>query len=90
MRKLPKTVNPYKRTPLFDETSIPDGLRKDHKTKPGVWGVITVESGQLLYKDASVGAETVLTPGAPGTITPESPHAVQPLGAVSFYVEFWR
>lgn len=36
---------PYKRTPTFDEHTIPAGLRRDHRTRAGVWGRIVVEAG---------------------------------------------
>jgi tellurite resistance-related uncharacterized protein len=88
--ELPDHVRAYHRTPLFDETTVPDGLRRDHRTKPGVWGVINVVSGELLYRVAATGTETTLSPGAPGIIEPELLHSVTPLGPVSFYVEFWR
>ena len=38
---------PYKRTPVFDETTLPDGLRREHRTKAGVWGIIRVLEGRL-------------------------------------------
>lgn len=90
MKALPDHVHAYKRTPRFDETTIPKGLRKEHKTAPGVWGVIHVVSGELLYRLAETGAETVLTPDRPGVSEPEALHSVTPRGPVSFYIEFWR
>ncbi len=87
---LPDHVRAYSRTTNFDETSIPDALRQDHQTKPGVWGVINVISGELLYRVAATGAETTLTPDTPGIVEPESRHSVTPQGPVTFYVEFWR
>ena len=47
--ELPAGVSAYKRTRDFDQLSIPDALRKDHSTKPGVWGVIHVLAGRLRY-----------------------------------------
>ena len=32
----------YKRTPGFDELTMPAGLRREHRTRPGVWAAITV------------------------------------------------
>lgn len=40
---------PYKSKPIFDEAALPDALRKEHRTKPGVWGVIRVFEGRLRY-----------------------------------------
>lgn len=39
---LPEGLTPYKRTPVFDQDSLPSALLRDHRTKPGVWGVIQV------------------------------------------------
>ena len=41
---------PYKSTPVFDENTLPAGLRKEHRTKAGVWGVIRVLEGRLRYR----------------------------------------
>ena len=50
MKTFPGNVASYKKTPEFDETSIPRGLLKSHQTKEGVWGKIIVLEGQLKYK----------------------------------------
>lgn len=90
MKSLPDHVRAYSRSPTFDETTVPAGLRKDHQTKPGVWGVINVVSGSLRYVIAATGDEFSLTPDSPGVVEPEALHNVAPLGPVSFYVEFYR
>lgn len=90
MNPLPDHVRPYNRTATFDETTIPAGLLKDHQTKAGVWGVITVLSGALRYRIEASGEDITLTPENPGIVAPESLHNVAPLGPVSFYVEFYR
>jgi tellurite resistance-related uncharacterized protein len=41
---------PYKTTPVFDENTLPAALRAEHRTKPGVWGVIRVLEGELRYR----------------------------------------
>jgi tellurite resistance-related uncharacterized protein len=35
---------------VFDENTLPAGLRRKHCTKPGVRGVIQVLDGQLRYQ----------------------------------------
>lgn len=78
---------PYKVTPVFDEFSLPAGLRREHRTKPGVWGIIRVLDGQLrLVKATEV---SVLTPEQPGLVEPEEPHWVEPLGRIRMQVEFF-
>jgi tellurite methyltransferase len=89
--ELPAGHAPYKRTPDFDQRSIPDGLRKDHSTKPGVWGVIHVLAGRLRYiVEPPLACERLLEPGALGIVVPEVLHRVVPEGEVRFFVEFHR
>lgn len=86
---LPEGLTAYKRTPEFDQESVPAGLRREHRTKAGVWGLIRVLEGKLLYRILSPSREQVLTPETPGVVQPQQPHEVQPLGPVRFYVEFY-
>ncbi len=91
MKQLPDDVAPYKRTPVFTEETLPDGLRREHATKAGVWGLIHVESGCLRYQIADSDAVVELRPGdPPGVIEPEVLHSVTPIGDVRFFVEFHR
>jgi tellurite methyltransferase len=87
--EMPDGYAPYKRTRDFDQSSIPDALRKDHSTKPGVWGVIHVLSGRLRYVvEAPLASERILEPGVRGIVVPEVLHRVAPEGEVRFFVEF--
>lgn len=89
--ELPEDFTPYKRTADFDESSIPDGLRKHHSTKAGVWGVIHVLSGQLRYVlEPPLTGERLLDAEHPGIVVPEVLHHVEPVGPVRFFVEFRR
>jgi tellurite methyltransferase len=89
--ELPAGYEPYRRTDTFTETSTPEALRKAHSTKRGVWAFIHVSSGRLEYSvEPPIGTREVLTPASRGVILPEVPHHVMPLGAVEFFVEFWR
>jgi tellurite methyltransferase len=89
--ELPAGHVPYKRTSEFDQLSIPDGLKKDHATKPGVWGVIHVLAGRLRYiVEPPLATERVLEPDVPGIVVPEVLHRVVPEGDVRFFVEFHR
>lgn len=85
---LPDGLIAYKRTPIFDQDSLPAGLRREHRTKENVWALIHVLEGRLLYRILSPPSEQELTPGTPGVVQPQQPHEVQPLGAVRFFVEF--
>ncbi|SOD40036.1 DUF3565 domain-containing protein [Nitrosovibrio sp. Nv4] len=88
--ELPDNFIPYKRTAVFTEESVPGALRKDHSTKTGVWGKIVVEEGKLRYRVSDLGADVELSPDNTGIVIPEVLHNVEPLGAVHFFVEFYR
>ena len=91
MKSLPPTVEAYRRTPEFTEESIPDGLRKAHRTKRGVWGRIVVLEGRLLYRIVQPPpSEFTLDANNPGVIEPEVEHEVEPQERVRFFVEFYR
>lgn len=85
----PTLTTPYRSTPVFDEVSLPAGLRREHRTKAGAWGVIRVLEGRLRYHVLDPGSEVILEPGRPGLILPEQPHLVEPLGRVRMQVEFY-
>ena len=87
---LPAGLVAYRRTPIFDQDTIPAGLRREHRTAPGVWGLITVIEGRLRLRMLRPVAETLLTAGASVAVAPQQPHEVAPDGPVRFYVEFHR
>jgi tellurite resistance-related uncharacterized protein len=87
---LPECLTPYKRTPVFDQNSLPAGLRRRHSTKAGVWGLIRVLEGRLLYRILEPASESILDPDNPGVVQPAQLHEVAPLGAVRFFVEFYE
>jgi len=82
-------VAPYRSTPVFDETTLPAALRREHRTKAGVWGVIRVIEGRLSLTLADEGREAILTPGCPGLVLPDQPHHVEPLGPMRMQVDFY-
>lgn len=91
MKQLPNTVAPYKRTPEFDELTVPKGLLHEHQTKESVWGTIVVLEGRLEYTiNEPLSEVIILEPGAVGIVEPTVRHQVKPLGKVRFYVEFHR
>jgi Domain of unknown function (DUF1971) len=48
--ELPGGLLTYKRTPIFDEKTMPAGLRRRHGTKLRVRGLIRVIEGRFLYR----------------------------------------
>lgn len=87
--ELPAGLTLLRRTPVFDQSTIPPGLRRNHRTAAGVWGVIRVVDGRLLYRTIEPAAERVLDPQHSAVIRPAQMHEVAPLGAVRFFVEFF-
>lgn len=81
---------PYKTTPVFDESTLPAGLRRVHSTKEGVWGLVRLLEGRLRLSFPDSGRELVLTPGTPGLLEPCEPHFVEPLSPFRMQVEFYR
>jgi tellurite resistance-related uncharacterized protein len=82
-------IAPYRSTAVFDETTLPVALRREHRTKPGVWGVIRVIEGKLRLHFADAGDEQVLTPDQPGLVRPEQAHRVEPMGRMRMQVDFY-
>ena len=82
-------AEPYKVTPVFDQDTLPAGLRREHRTKAGVWGLVRVLEGRLRLSYADGTPERMLTPAAPGLIRPEQTHLVEPLGPMRMQVEFY-
>ena len=81
----------WRRTPEFEENTIPDGLRCEHATKRGAWARIHVVSGVLRYHvGAPVHRTLRVDSAASAVIVPEVRHRVDPDGPVRFFVEFYR
>lgn len=94
MTTLPRGAKPYRRTDTFTPATIPAGLLRSHATKAGVWGLIHVLEGHLIYRVTDPRRsplEKILSPDLPpGVIAPQVLHEVEPVGDVRFYVEFHR
>ncbi|MGE3746401.1 MAG: DUF1971 domain-containing protein [Sphingomonadaceae bacterium] len=82
-------VQPYRSTPVFDETTLPAALRARHSTKEGVWGKVCVIEGRvkLVYLDPP--SELILDAETRGLLLPRQPHFVEPLGAMKMQVDFY-
>ncbi len=85
---LPPGLRAYRRTPTFDQGTLPAALRRQHQTKAGVWGLIHVLEGRLRYRTFDPDSETVLTPQVRGVVRPQQLHEVEPLGSMRMFVEF--
>jgi len=90
--RIPVNLQSYKKTPVFDQNSVPKGLQKEHATASGVWALLHVHTGSLSYcftHDAEA-MSCEVTPDRPRVIVAEQVHHVDIIGPVSFQLEFFR
>lgn len=85
---LPKGAVHYA-TSRFTQDTLPEKLRKDHCTKAGVWGLLAVQSGRLLFRREDK-AGVIVETGGTAVFAPQEVHSVEALGAVAFEIRFHR
>ena len=90
--RIPADMKSYKKTPVFDRHSAPNGLQREHATAAGVWALLHVLSGTLTFRFSEAGESVSceVTPDKPRVIVPQQPHHVVIAGPVSFQLEFFR
>lgn len=81
---------PYSSSPVFDESSLPDALRNEHRTKTGTWGLLRVLEGEVRLIFVDPPQEQVVTPDNPAPIPPQSTHYVVTDGPMKMQVDFYR
>ena len=81
---------PYKVTPVFDETTLPEAIRNAHNTKAGVWGLLRVLEGEVRLVFHDPARVVQVTPDMPAAIAPEAVHHVETNGPMRMQVEFYR
>ena len=81
---------PYGSSAVFDETTLPDALRNEHRTKAGTWGLLRVYAGEVLLVFKDGGGPLRVTVDNPAMIPPEAPHHVEIIGPMRMQVEFYR
>lgn len=84
------TLTPYASSPVFDDQSLPDKLRNDHRTKDGTWGLLRVLEGEVRLIFTEPHREVLVTPDMPAPIAPLATHYVVQLGKMTMQVEFYR
>lgn len=82
-------ARPYRSTPIFDETTLPNALRARHATKAGVWGVVRVIEGRLRLTYLHPEVDVDLDADRPGLLSPEQYHFVTPTGPMKMQIEFY-
>jgi len=89
--ELPVHVVLARSGPRWDESTLPPALRRAHRVGRETWGRITVHEGCLRFSMATQPPlEIDLTEGAVQAIPPEVEHEVNPMGPVSFSIDFFR
>ena len=83
-------AEPYGTSPVFDESSLPDALRKNHQTKSGTWGLIRVLEGGVRLVFVDPPSERFVTVDSPAPIPPQAAHYVVTDGPMKMQVEFYR
>ena len=83
------TSQPYRSTPVFTEQTLPQALQREHRTKPGVWGIIRILEGQLRYQVEDGRPAETLTVDHPGLVLPAEAHHVELIGPVTMRVDFY-
>ena len=87
--KLGRAPEPYRSTPVFDEATLPAALRRAHRTKPGVWGVIRVLQGELKLCFTEPPETKRLRPGVDGVLEPDQSHFVETEGPMRMQIDFY-
>lgn len=82
-------AEPYRSTPIFNEVTLPAALRREHRTKACVWGVVRVLEGQVKLCFMDPPSAKIISPESPGLILPEAPHFVEPIGVMRLQVDFY-
>lgn len=88
--KIPENFVCYKKTPVFDQDTVPARILTEHNTKAGVWGHLVVVAGEIEYVDLEESRTTLATPQHAVVIAPQRKHHLRLLGPVTFFVEFYQ
>ena len=88
---LPKDVAAYSKTPVYDDASLPAGLRDRHSLRSGSWARLHILEGSIRFVFLEPDPETVeLAQGDVLVVPPELPHQVELTGPVRLFLEFYR
>jgi len=87
--ELPTSWHVVRSTPEFNEHSMPAGLRKSHRVAGDRWGRLAVHAGHMRFTARTEPPiDIVLGPGATQAIPPQVEHEVEPIGPVTFHLDF--
>ena len=89
-RELPDGLVQHKQTPEFSDANFPEALGRDHSTKAGVWGVLNVTAGAVIFRDKALRETREVRAGETQVILPGSIHSAEPTYDARFFVQFFR
>ncbi len=73
----------------FDATTLPDGLRDDHRVAAHTWGLLRILEGEIDFSMATAPpTERILASGDEQPIPPDVVHRLDVRGPVRLVVEF--
>lgn len=88
--ELPSGVSLVRTTRLFTAETVPPALLKAHHVATGVWGLLRVSRGSVVFVTETGGDRRAVLAGETQVIEPETPHHVEPTMDAEFLVEFYR
>lgn len=87
--ELPSDLVLGRTTPTWDEVTVPNALRNDHRVAAGTWGRLRVEVGSLRFvAETAPLTDVEVNPGSPQPIPPGVEHHVVVDGPVRFSIDF--
>lgn len=90
--ELPDGLDKLRSTPTWDAGSMPAGLRKEHRLATGIWAVLTVEEGQVVFRSPALSEcrEVTVPAGSTQAVPPEAPHTVELAPGTRFHLDILR
>jgi tellurite resistance-related uncharacterized protein len=87
--EIPTHLVVVRTTPLWDEHSMPNALRRAHRVASGLWGRLRIEEGDLRFvAQTTPVVDVVVDHRHPQSIPPDVEHFVEPQGPVRFSIAF--
>jgi tellurite methyltransferase len=89
--ELPADLVRVRVTDTWTESTMPAGLRRDHRLAGGLWGLLHVESGALRFRaETDPPIDRAVAAGEAQPIPPDVLHAVETPEAVRFFLEILK
>lgn len=87
--EVPADLVVVRRTPQWDEHSMPIALRRAHRVASGLWACLRVDQGRLRFvAQTTPVVDVVVDMHHPQGIPPDVEHFIEPQGPARFAIEF--